>query len=159
MVFLSLSPSQIRFTQDSIQDDFGREEGRSLEDTFRELLYGEVTVDEIRRLSVVRHEGAHWVVSGNRRLYLYRKLEALRRITMVSVEVIPINMDRFSQMLTTENNGQSVRIRSDRLRAPGDKLDDRLDKIYRRWSSEGRPSRGVPAARQANTDDSWCTIL
>jgi len=159
MTVTKLAPSEIRFTQDSIQAEFGRDVGQSLEETFRELLYGVTSVEEIRKLSVVKYQKNHWVVSGNRRLYLYHKLQSVGSISEISVNVIPINMERFNAMKTTENNGMSVRVRG---KSGGALFEARLNEIVRQWKAAGRPTDGQGFEIIGGSDggsDSWCTIL
>ena len=94
-----IEPSRVRFTQNSIADHFG--EGANcqlLEDTFRQLLYGEKNVESIRKIAVVIHEGHYWVVSGNRRLCIFRKLEKCGRISTVPAFVVPIDMEKVEEL-------------------------------------------------------------
>ena len=89
-----LPPSEIRFMQNSILDRFGGRDGKveTIEETFKELLYGETAVEDIRHISVVERGGVTWVISGNRRLYIYQKLEKYGRIS-----TIPVNYKRASK--------------------------------------------------------------
>ena len=88
-----LAPSSIRFTQDSISEQFGRDSGETLEETFRQLVYGETSVEAEPdlHLGVVCLDGVYWVISGNRRLYLYRRLEQKGLMDTVPVVVQPVN--------------------------------------------------------------------
>lgn len=88
----NMAPSEIRFTQDSISEQF--RSGQSLENTFRQLLNGQTSVASIGALQVVYYEGKYWVVSGNRRLYLYRKLQEKGRLSTVPVVVTQIDRQR-----------------------------------------------------------------
>jgi hypothetical protein len=67
---LELQPSEIRYTQDSISEEFGHDKSKTIDDTYRELLYGAIDVKNIRFISVVFHDDLYWVTSGNRRLYV-----------------------------------------------------------------------------------------
>jgi len=124
-----ISPADIRFTQDSISEEFGRDNSETLERTFEELINGETDVTDIRPMTVVLVNGLYWVTSGNRRLYVFKKLEECGRINSVQVNVKPVNMGMFHKIKTTKNEGTSVTIRQDRLRGVGDKLNDRLNRI------------------------------
>ena len=84
-------PSSIRFTQDSISEQFERDSGETLEETFRQLLYGETSVEAVSMIKVVWCKGTYWVTSGNKRLYLYRRLQEKGRLSTVPVAVRPLD--------------------------------------------------------------------
>jgi len=90
----NVNPSDILFTQDSISEEFGWDGGETLEETFREILYGEVDVDDISPLTVVKISGEYWVKSGNRRLYVYQKLNQLGRLDTVAVNKTKVNVNK-----------------------------------------------------------------
>jgi len=91
-----MRPSNIRFTQDSISDEFG-DSCKTLVETFRELLYGDLDIDDIEQITVVKYQRQYWVVSGNRRLYIFQKLEEEDCLDTVPVTVKPINIGQFFQ--------------------------------------------------------------
>lgn len=66
-------PSEIRFTHDSIQSNF--RDGRSIPDTFRQILMKNVAVESLPLMEVMKYEGEWFVVRGNRRLFLFQELE------------------------------------------------------------------------------------
>jgi len=84
---VNLNPFNIRFTQDTISDDFGRNTRESLEETFRDILYDDTSVEDIDPIVVAKINGKYRVLSGNRRLYIYQKLKELNVIHTVPVEV------------------------------------------------------------------------
>lgn len=147
---LSVAPSNVCFLQDSISEKFGEHAGgggfdgetHTIEGTFKDLLYGVTDISSIRPISVVRNGGKMWAVSGNRRLYVYRKLQEYRRISKITVQVKPIDAPRFNQMNTTKNGGQSIYIRQDRKRGHYDKMEQRLKNIYSEWIRHGQPTDG-----------------
>ena len=79
----NLKPSEIRFTRDKIESEFAN--GRKLTDTFEELLYKRIPTKFIEDIEVVYVDGAWWALTGNRRLYLYKRLEKLGVISKISV--------------------------------------------------------------------------
>lgn len=159
---LQVPPRDIRFTQDSISEAFGDRgdqapiDPETIEDTFRKLLYGDVSVNSLRKISVVRKDNRMWVVSGNRRLYVFKKLQEHGRISTVPINVVALNKERFEKMFTTKNEGQSIYIRQDRKHSRGNKLEDRLRMIYNNWVAHGRPTDGYPSefAHRESLDDS-----
>ena len=103
---LTLKVSDIYYTQDSISEQFGDRgngEVETLEKTFKELLYGDVHVGDLRPLSVVLKDGKKWVVSGNRRLYVYKQLNHYGRLEQVTVNSRPINPQRVGRLIGNKN--------------------------------------------------------
>ena len=82
---IRLAPSSIRFTQDSVASRFA--DGTYLSDTFEDLFSGTKKSDDFEDMEVVESGGIWWALTGNRRLYIYRKLEKLKVISDVSVRV------------------------------------------------------------------------
>jgi len=131
-----LVPSDIRFTHDTISEDFSGY-GETIENTFRELITGQISVDDIPPINVMKVEDVHWAVTGNRRLYLLQKLEECGRLDNDTILVNVIhNWNLFRKNKTTTNEGVSIKIRQDRLRAYGDQLNDRLDAIVSELNSD-----------------------
>lgn len=62
---------------------------------------------------------------------------------------------QFQKMFTTENQGRSVEIRQDRRHLHGDKMDDRLRKIYLQWIRHGKPTDGYPVERTMPYRDNY----
>jgi len=96
-----LDPINIRFTQDSIGGQFT--DGRKLEDTFKELLYGRLSVDEIESIEVINQDSSWWATMGNRRLYIYQKL---RRLGIISS--IPVTHMHWTPV-NSANEGQTIK--------------------------------------------------
>jgi hypothetical protein len=132
----AMAPSDIRFTQDSVSEEFGRDTGKTIEETYRQLLHGDLTVNQIRPISVVYLDDKWWAISGNRRLYIFKRLEGKNIIDSVPVKIKPLNVEKFLRKRSTRNDGEDVRIREDRNHRAGDQLADRLDDIYNDWLNE-----------------------
>lgn len=103
-------PSEIRFTHDSIQSNF--RDGRSIPDTFRQILMKNVAVESLPLMEVMKYEGEWFVVRGNRRLFLFQELEKRGYLKQVRVQTRNFNPDLFNKQYTSPNRGTSVRIRS-----------------------------------------------
>ena len=80
-----LRPSDIRFTQDSIGSRFT--DGSYISNTFHDLLFGLKSTDDIDDIEVVQQDGVWWAITGNRRLYVYRRLQDLGVVTTIPVRV------------------------------------------------------------------------
>jgi len=81
-----MQSSDIRYTQSSIFTRFTvNGEPVYLEGTFRELLNGRLTADAIECIEVVFKYGVWWVLSGNKRLFMYKKLQKLGIICSIPV--------------------------------------------------------------------------
>lgn len=79
----SMRPSDIRFTHDSIQYKFT--DGRTLTETFRQLLRKVTPIENIPKMEVMPNKGKWFVVRGNRRLFVYKELEKRNQIEKVQV--------------------------------------------------------------------------
>ena len=104
---IELSPSDIRFTQDSIRKTFG--DGRDVNNTIRQILRGELSVLSLPRIRVVNVGGCYFAFD-NRRLYVYRVLQFRGFLKTVQVNLAPstqLQPDKW----TTTNEGQSVSVR------------------------------------------------
>lgn len=104
---LSLVPTCIRFTHDSISPRFSC--GRLVEDTFQELLTGRTLPRAIPRLTVVWHKEAWFAYCGNRRLFVFQRLEQLGALASIEVDRSTNKMLQ-PWKLTTTNDGTSVRV-------------------------------------------------
>lgn len=102
--------SEIRFTHDSIQSNF--RDGRSIPDTFRQILMKNIAVESLPLMEVMKYEGEWFVVRGNRRLFLFQELEKRGYLKQVRVQTRNFNPDLFNKQYTSPNRGTSVRIRS-----------------------------------------------
>ena len=108
-----LKPKEIRFTQDSVASRF--RDGMYLSDTFEQILYRRITPDDIEAIQVVEENGVWLALTGNRRLYIYRKLENLGIISTVPVVIRDISdwyvCSKLSEMRTTTCAGVSAHCR------------------------------------------------
>jgi hypothetical protein len=82
-----LSPSSIRFSQDSIGRKFTC--GTAITEMFRQVVTGEKSVNDIERISVFRDRNLYWIYRGNRRLYVFKKLEMHGFIKSILVKAVP----------------------------------------------------------------------
>ena len=132
-------PSAIRFSAESIDPQFAY---RTLEDSFQELLKDKKKLDNIPPILVMDcakgflarllSRPDYMVVDGNRRLYLYRKLEALKEITKVKVMVDDFDEEFLSTRILL-NNGKDVLVRSGH---GGYDLEKRLSVVYEKIQSD-----------------------
>ena len=104
---IELSPSDIRFTQDSIKRTFS--DGRHVNNTIHRILKGELSVLDLPRIRVVNLSGCYFAFD-NRRLYVYRVLQFRNFLETVLVNLAPstqLQPDKW----TTTNEGRSVSVR------------------------------------------------
>ncbi|CAK8678768.1 unnamed protein product [Clavelina lepadiformis] len=102
---ISLSPSKVKFTQDSVALCFKK--GRPLNEVCEEIARGVLSADDFPNVRVLVRDGNYYGVD-NRRLYIFRvlcKLGILRAITVCK-------FDEFDREITTDNDGCHVRIRN-----------------------------------------------
>lgn len=102
-----MEPSEIRFTHDSISPVFSC--GRRIHDTYRELSTGFKSVHDIPRMTVTLMNGHWYTYTGNRRLWVFQKLEREGHIGDIFVDTTDrtVPLHRF----TTRNGGRSVLVR------------------------------------------------
>ena len=125
---IHLRPSKIRYCQDTIGSRFS-DRRLTLANTFRELLYGDIMVDDIECIEVVSWEGNWWTYTGNRRLYLYKRLEDLGIISHISVlkqKLIDPDI-RHKWKFTTKCNGESIKCRQ------GGETTIKIDRLTDTW--------------------------
>lgn len=144
-----MKPSDIRFSQDSVAPTFS--DGRSLISTLEELLAKTITPETIEYITILWHYTHYYALTGNRRLFLYKRLEVkglLDDIPVVIVTNYYSTQMQFSRRFTTKNGGQSIRVR----RNPGlhyavDDLIDRQCRANRKTrESEGSITEGQKTA-------------
>jgi len=108
-----MRPSNIRYTQDSIGSRFT--DGSFLSDTFDQLLNRRISVDELEWIEVVRESSLYWALTGNRRLYLFRKLEDLGEVHTIPVRELSLSdygvRRRFDHRNTTSCDGLDIELR------------------------------------------------
>ena len=119
--FVDLAPSQILFTHDSIAETFSC--GRYIDHTYEELLQGDIQVEDLPMIKVKRADlSTHqywaargwdfdlfWAVTGNRRTWVYRKLQVAGLCNSVRCELSKKGVG--SERFTTPNCGDSVVVR------------------------------------------------
>ena len=110
---LFLKPSEIRFSQDSISNQFdpkSRHADMLIGETLDDLITGCTRVSDIPVISVLKM-GDKWISADNRRLWVFKQLEKFGGNETVPVEVVSyIPEGKF----TSKNGGLSVKIRSGR---------------------------------------------
>ncbi|XP_052784741.1 uncharacterized protein LOC128220405 [Mya arenaria] len=175
-----LKPSEVRYTHDQIPAHF--QDGRSMISSFIALLYGRVEIrlggKDIPPIEVMQTEemesgrsGKLWyVVNGNRRLFVFRRLEkcgALSTMQVVTRKYDAIEMDKH---FLTRNHGRAISITNDagisakiakevakwkEWKAKQPKQNDvkgRKGKGPNKGANKGRkqgPSEGVPGAKSS----------
>ena len=123
-------PSEIRFTHGVIEQRFS--DGTPLEETFRKILNGEILMNaKTMPPLVVMYYGGYWyVIKGNRRLYLLRKLEQLGIISNIKVVRQPFDGFLLERNYTTTNAGMSATVKG------RPKFDGRLNRIFKEWRDQ-----------------------
>lgn len=101
---LHLTPSEIFYTQDSIDSQFRT--GQNIGDCLDKLVKGDLTVSSFPTISVCLENGKWWT-QDNRRLWVFKQLERLG----MSVN-IPVNKVSFNRSKTTINGGTSIEVRN-----------------------------------------------
>ena len=105
---IALSPCEIRFMHHSINENFG--DGRSINATIERITRGEMTVNAIPKIRVVKMNKSYFTFD-NRRLYVYRVLHHRGLLDKINVLVAPksdFQIKRFS----TRNYGKSISLKS-----------------------------------------------
>ena len=124
---IKLRPSGIRFTRENIETQF--DDGRKLTDTFRDLLHGNITVKDIKSIEVFNMNYAWWALSGNRRLFLYRRLVELGVISEIEVKRVPLPDSTFCPSTTWNGLG---------VRCLDPEFESRMSGIIGRWKFHNR---------------------
>uniref|UniRef100_K1Q100 Uncharacterized protein n=1 Tax=Magallana gigas TaxID=29159 RepID=K1Q100_MAGGI len=81
-----MHPSDIRFTHDSIESYFS--DGYSIPETFRQILWGKITPEDLPLIEIMKYEGQWFVIRGNRRLFLFQQLA--KRVKSIIVDYWPV---------------------------------------------------------------------
>ncbi|XP_076824816.1 uncharacterized protein LOC143470521 isoform X3 [Clavelina lepadiformis] len=102
---VSLKPSEIRFTQDSIAMYF--QNGEAINNVCERIALGELNIDDFPKIEVVPLDEFYFSLD-NRRLYMFRVLEILGVTARVPVIFKNPTTDR---KLTTINKGCHIEIR------------------------------------------------
>ena len=104
-----LKPSEIYFSQDSINNVFGnycQRRGIHIGSTLDRLCEGRMTVSDIPPKGFMQ-KGGRWYTGDNRRLWIFLELERLGKCTNLFVISTYVPAKKF----TTHNRGKSVRVR------------------------------------------------
>ena len=81
-----IDPANVRYSQDTIKGQFG--DGKEIGDTFHQLLNRDISVDDIPPIQVIKDEsGVYWAHTGNRRLYVFKRLQSLGIVSDIPVFV------------------------------------------------------------------------
>ncbi|XP_036369109.1 uncharacterized protein LOC118767871 [Octopus sinensis] len=104
---LRLSPSDIRYTQDSIACKFRN--GTTLTETISDLVKGTITPDGIPVISVYLKDGKYYS-TDNRRLYVFKELQS-RSQPDLKIRVHVTSAALPPSKFTTLNDGQSIKVR------------------------------------------------
>ena len=116
-----INPESLRYTKASIPHRF--DSGVSLESTYQDILDGTLHIDTLPPIEVVKENlwytplgfsPNYWVIDGNRRLYLYRKLKVLGALSTVRTSIKEYG-DRAppNVAFNTRNDGQLVEVDGD----------------------------------------------
>ena len=102
-----ISPTEIFFTHNSISQRFSC--GRYIENTYEQLRRRQLNISVIPLMKVTKQNGKYWTYTGNRRLWVFRKLHSAGMLDRIEVQIVQraIPTKRF----TTRNGGVSVEIR------------------------------------------------
>ncbi|KAL3876406.1 hypothetical protein ACJMK2_034255 [Sinanodonta woodiana] len=107
---MKLYPSEIRYSQDSINNVFDNKSTYRytyIGETLDDLCEGKSNIEDIPTISVVRKNG-QWFTLDNRRLWVFRHLERLRKCTKIPVkQSYSIPDEKF----TTNNDGKTIKVR------------------------------------------------
>ncbi|VDI70892.1 Hypothetical predicted protein [Mytilus galloprovincialis] len=105
---MDLRPSEIYFSQAEINSRFDQKSrhcGKNIGETLDELMEGRCSISDIPTISVM-WRGGKWVTADNRRLWVFRHLEKLRKCTTIYVrETHYINPKKLNSI----NGGRTVK--------------------------------------------------
>ncbi|XP_077864682.1 uncharacterized protein LOC102808134 [Saccoglossus kowalevskii] len=140
---VELKPSEIYYLHDSIDCRF--QDGTHILDTFRELLYKTINPSLIRKIAVHNTNGKWRAYAGNRRLYIFRRLERLGVVDYITAwQVWRVDPDAWRKRETTQNGGTSVQIRND------PQFNAKINRIINEWRTSTR--QVAPRAPIQNLD-------
>ncbi|XP_021344746.1 uncharacterized protein LOC110444706 [Mizuhopecten yessoensis] len=132
-----LSPSEIRYSQDSIACTFsyGSHCGRPIGETLDDLLFGRCRDEDIPMMTVTFRNG-HWYTGDNRRLWVFRTAEELGIIDYtIEVKKGWVNPNKF----TTDNQGVDIEIRGN----PGGRAWRKERRLKKRITRDPSPPKTV----------------
>ena len=106
-MLIQLSPIEIRFMHDCINDKFRN--GNSVNLTIQNIIAGKMQVEQLPTIRVVNIYSSYYAFD-NRRLYVYRVLHYYGRLSKIVVKLAPATQFQ-PRKFTTKNNGNSVVLR------------------------------------------------
>src|SRR6218665_2904057 len=134
MSSITLRPSEIRYSQDTISHKFSN--GTPLTSTFARLISGKEKVTDLPALKCVSRYGK-WFSGprGNRRLFLYKKLEEAGVITTISVLRYRNNDYDYDD----DDDGDDITIRGSGLTVRCDEpsTESKINEIISQWRRGG----------------------
>ena len=104
---VSISPAHIHFTHNSISQRFSC--GRHIEHTYQQLLEYQISIDAIPMMEIAKQDGKFWTYTGNRRLWVFRKLNSAGLLPSVNARLVQRRIP--TKRFTTQNGGVSVQVR------------------------------------------------
>lgn len=107
----TLRPSEIRYSTRSIESYFSS--GTPLPQVFAHLISGSLKVMDLPRIEVYSTDERWWTLDGNRRLFLYRKLENAGVVETIHVRKSCIIPELFHRDFTPGWVGMKVFCRQD----------------------------------------------
>ena len=111
-----LKPSEVRFSQDSINNVFHPaclHSSTRIGETLDDLLLGRCNISSIPAISVCRINNT-WYTADNRRLWVFQKYEELNAIEKGNVQIYVTQKSWIPEhKMTTTNGGTSVDVRRD----------------------------------------------
>lgn len=132
-----LKPSEVRYTHDQITAHFT--DGRSMISTFIAMLYGKVEIrlggNDVPPIEVMQTEEMEngreskiwYVVNGNRRLYVFRRLEKCGAMTTMQVIARKYDSIEMDKHFLTRNKGRTISVTNDAT------LSAKFSKEVNRW--------------------------
>ncbi|XP_036358910.1 uncharacterized protein LOC115211823 [Octopus sinensis] len=107
-MFITLSPKEIRYTQDSISSCF--QNGNEIQDLISDIIKGQTTINEIRTIRVFLKDEKHYSVD-NRRLYVFKEVQRLKQPYLrIGVKLID-EADFDAAKFTTTSDGLYIKVR------------------------------------------------
>lgn len=104
-----LRPSQIRFTQNTINSHF--HDGQHVNTVANEIENGGFDFEGFRDMEVYREDGEYYS-RNNRLLYAYRVAEYRGGVGKITVEIVEKTKDD-ARKFSSRNNGTTVEVRND----------------------------------------------
>ena len=128
-----LRPSDIRYTHDQITAHFN--DGRTMLSTFVGLLYGKIGIKfgdkDVSPIEVMQTEEKSqkvwYVVNGNRRLYVFKKLQKCGAITNMQVVARKYDALEMDKQFLTRTQGRTISVVNDSA------LNTKMAAEVRRW--------------------------